>query len=126
MLPLLKPQLDQYKKAGIVYRFTCPCGAVYIGETARELDIRIREHNQKSRNSEIYLHTTNCETYQNSLPTTTTKIKSTFHFHFRTFFTIIRGNLFNYFERICTESIYIILENPSINRQKDFHALKIF
>ena len=126
MLPLLKPQLDMYKKAGVVYRFTCPCNAKYIGETARELEIRIREHNQKSRASEIYQHISTCEKYQKSLPTTTTKIRSTYNFHFRQFFTIIKGNLFSYYDRTCIEAIFISLEEPELNKQKDFRSLRIF
>merc|ERR1712035_65538 len=48
LLPLIKPEIDKFKKSSLVYKFECPCNETYIGETARELDVRIREHNQKS------------------------------------------------------------------------------
>ena len=125
-MPLIKPEIDKFKKSSLVYKFECPCNATYIGETARELDVRIREHNQKSRNTEIFQHTSTCEIYQNSLPTTTTKMRSTYHFHFRNFFSILKSNLFNYYDRTCAEAIFITLEEPSLNKQKDFRQLQVF
>ena len=43
----------------LVYKYTCNCGQVYIGETERRLQIRIDEHANK-KDSAIYEHTQTC------------------------------------------------------------------
>ena len=43
----------------IVYKYTCKCGQVYIGETKRRLATRISEHSAKK--SPLMRHITDCE-----------------------------------------------------------------
>ena len=39
-----KDAVDPAKQDGAVYRIPCECGKVYIGETARQIQHRIKEH----------------------------------------------------------------------------------
>ena len=126
VLKHLKPKLDKYDQCAVVYQFDCPCGLSYIGETARPLLKRVQEHNQRSRSTAIYNHTSTCTIYQNSLPNCTTKKNSTFLFHFKQYFHILASNLYNYTKRINTEAIYISLLAPKLNEQSDFKRMKIF
>ena len=126
ILKQLKPQLNMFEKSALIYQFTCPCGESYVGETTRPLLTRIKEHNQPSRNTAIFNHTSQCTIYQNSLPKCTTKKHSSYTFHFKSFFKVLATNLFNYTHRINTEAIFISLLAPSINEQCDFKKLRVF
>ena len=44
MLTKVKNPLMMVKQAKVVYRILCSCGEVYIGETVRRLDARVKEH----------------------------------------------------------------------------------
>ena len=46
--------------SNIVYKYTCSCSKVYIGETERRFSIRIHEH-QTNKESAIYQHSIECE-----------------------------------------------------------------
>ena len=39
-----KDGFDPKKKKGAVYRMSCSCGSVYIGESGRPRDVRLKEH----------------------------------------------------------------------------------
>ena len=39
-----KDRLPDACSSSLVYKFTCDCGAVYIGRTSRRLETRVREH----------------------------------------------------------------------------------
>ena len=41
--------VDPAKKDGVVYRIPCECGKVYIGETGRPMQDRIKEHDRDIR-----------------------------------------------------------------------------
>ena len=41
----------QKKKDGVVYRIPCGCGKVYIGETGRPMQDRIKEHDRDIRHA---------------------------------------------------------------------------
>ena len=41
-----KDAIDPAKQEGVVYRIHCECGKVYIGETGKPMQDRIKEHNQ--------------------------------------------------------------------------------
>ena len=41
--------LEPGKQEGIVYRILCECGKVYIGETGRAMQDRIKEHDRDIR-----------------------------------------------------------------------------
>ena len=44
-----KDAVDPAKKDGVVYRILCECGEVYIGETERPMQDRIKEHDRDIR-----------------------------------------------------------------------------
>ena len=44
-----KEAVDPAKQDGVVYRIPCECGKVYIGETGRPLQDRIKEHDRDIR-----------------------------------------------------------------------------
>ena len=43
----------------MVYKYTCKCGKVYIGETERRLAIRVDEH-EKGKSSAVFDHIPIC------------------------------------------------------------------
>ena len=42
-----KDTVDPAKQDGVVYKIPCECGKVYIGETGRSMDERIKEHDRE-------------------------------------------------------------------------------
>lgn len=44
-------------KSDLIYKYSCPCGALYIGETMRRLDIRMKEHEKKKSSIQEHLKT---------------------------------------------------------------------
>ena len=44
LLTKVKDPLPEEKLAGVVYQIPCHCGKVYVGETQRRLETRIKEH----------------------------------------------------------------------------------
>ena len=42
----------------LVYKYSCQCGQVYVGETLRRLSVRAKEHNAK--NAPLFKHTLEC------------------------------------------------------------------
>ena len=44
-----KDIVDPAKQDGVVYRISCECGKVYIGETGRSMQKRIKEHDKDIR-----------------------------------------------------------------------------
>ena len=44
-----KDTVDPAKQDGVVYKISCECGKVYIGETGRSMHERIKEHNRDIR-----------------------------------------------------------------------------
>ena len=44
-----KDALEPTKQDGVVYKIPCECGKVYIGETGRAMQDRIKEHNRDIR-----------------------------------------------------------------------------
>ena len=44
-----KDAVDPAKQDGVVYRIPCECGKVYIGETGRSMQDRIKEHDRDIR-----------------------------------------------------------------------------
>ena len=45
----LKDTLEPTKQDGVVYKIPCECGKVYIGETGRTMQNRIKEHDRGIR-----------------------------------------------------------------------------
>ena len=48
---LVRPKdvVDPAKQDGVVYRISCECGKVYIGETGRPIQDRIKQHDRDIR-----------------------------------------------------------------------------
>ena len=44
LLTKVKDPLPKEKLAGVVYQIPCQCGKVYVGETHRRLETRVKEH----------------------------------------------------------------------------------
>ena len=44
LLTKVKDPLPKEKLAGVVYHIPCQCGKVYVGETQRRLETRVKEH----------------------------------------------------------------------------------
>ena len=126
LLHKIKPKIPQFQKAGVVYKFECDCKKSYIGETARILDIRLREHNQPSRKSEVFNHISNCPIYQENLPSNITAKQSTFYHHIKDRFKILKSNLHSYHHRTITESLFINLQNPELNKQNSSCKIHVF
>ena len=67
----VKDKTHTLKKCGVVYHVQCDkCPADYIGETARPLDTRLKEHQSRS-NSAIYEH---CDNTGHCITPDTTKV----------------------------------------------------
>ena len=49
-----KAEIEKIENSNVVYKYDCICPEFYIRETKRALDIRIRDHQTKSRNTNIY------------------------------------------------------------------------
>ena len=47
-----KDRVNEFKKSG-VYRIPCECGLVYIGETGRNLSLRLKEHKTNCEKAEL-------------------------------------------------------------------------
>ena len=45
----MKDPLPPEKRSGVVYQIPCSCGKVYIGETVRRLETRMKEHQDACR-----------------------------------------------------------------------------
>ncbi|KAL9983204.1 hypothetical protein ACROYT_G005342 [Oculina patagonica] len=69
-LQLVRPKdaVDSTKQDGVVYRIPCECGKVYIGETGRPMQDRIKEHDRdirlaRTQTSAVAEHTNNTGHY---------------------------------------------------------------
>ena len=113
----------------ICYRFTCPCNfEKYIGETKKRLNIRAQEHQQKSRNTAIYQHISQCEIFKNL---SVEKIglnprpSETISF-MQGYFEIIGKNLSDYHTRKLYEAIQIHLKGDTSNKKSFSDLGEIF
>lgn len=117
--PFRKPIVDKLDQANLVYKFTCDCSALYVGETSQILYQRILQHRTHS-DSTIYDHIQTCPQYLNALrdnvkkknPTNDEKRK-----FFVNHFQILERNLIYATDRKCAEAIHINLKKPILNRQ---------
>ena len=94
----------------IVYKVKCPdCAETYIGETARRLSVRVKEHG-KDITSHVRRHTlhTGHQTVDQ-----------------RDFKVIIRNNSNDNFRRKILEALIIKDQKPSLNKQECSISLKL-
>lgn len=122
--PRLKAQIELLNCSGLVYKFECPCSESYVGETYRTLSTRITEHNAPSRNSEIVSHIRECTKFNDEVRVQCPNLSRTSKlFHLKTKFRILEKNLTDYRNRVLSESMHIILEKPTLNKQESFLKL---
>ena len=99
-----------------VYRFECPCGAIYIGESEC-LKSRIIDHQQRSKQTAVFCHTDICETFQTRFQDEyeQNNFKSRFDYLSK-MFSVLHKNL-AYHKRVQMEALEIRLNNPPLNKQ---------
>ena len=117
--PKLKHQTNTEDKNCSVYNFLCDCLERYIGESKRQLKVRIQEHQQTSRDTAIVQHTLTCPTYQDLYKTALGE-SPTFHDRINVLqnrFTILFSNLTNTNHRKRMEAVAIKLFCPKLNEQ---------
>ena len=117
----LKPRQSVENPPATVYHFTCDCKSVYIGETLRNLETRIKEHGKVTDPTEIGSHIPRCEAYQKEFLTkhkynqsAANKLK-----FLKSHFKIIRRNQFDYHTRKFTEGYFIHLLSPCLNKKNE-------
>ena len=96
----------------IIYKAECPypsCQSSYIGETARRIETRIKEHSGKDINSHLLKHA-----IETGHPTTTLKD-----------FKIIGQNFRNKWERKIGEALYIKRLKPDLNIQEKSFSIQL-
>ena len=63
ILTKVKTPLDSYQKTGVIYQIPCSCGEVYIGETGKTINERVKEHKRSvcrmDTNNSIAVHVMN-------------------------------------------------------------------
>ena len=61
-----KEKIAPLSKSHVVYKYQCPgCAGRYIGKTDTTLFRRTREHGWTQKDSAVYKHFANCQSYQN-------------------------------------------------------------
>ena len=107
----VKDQIPAYHRSHVVYLYSCPgCGAKYIGETTRQLKVRVDEHLSDNKGSVIYQHISQNERCQSMSHTSAFKIIDTAPTEF---------------QLKIKESIQIRLNRPSLNKQIKHENLNI-
>ena len=105
-----KDKTDTLEKCGVIYKITCPdCHQTYIGETARQLNTRLKEHTKmKAPLTAVGEH---CVNHQHRV--TKENIE-------------IIGNEPNYWRRKIRESVEIRLAHPDMNRDEGYDLPPIY
>ncbi|XP_071053515.1 uncharacterized protein [Onthophagus taurus] len=102
-LPIAKDKLTPLKGAG-VYRLSCSCGKVYVGQTGRNVECRIKEHERdvrlkKTQQSAVAEH---CHAKGHRIDFEQTKV-------------LARDN--RYYQRLTREAIEIHRHKNNVNRE---------
>ena len=109
----LKEKVEFKHHHDLVYKYQCPennCNASYIGETARRITERIKDHYYRDKNSHIHKHVResgHIEPNENS-------------------FTILQNGFNNYKHRKLAEALQIRNHKPNLNTQEQSYPLKLF
>ena len=120
----LCPKVDSKNSLNSVYMFSCDCGIRYIGET-ENLFNRVQDHQQPSKETAIYSHTSECEIFKSNFDSCFTKNNFENRFSFLLDkFEILHRNL-EYKERTQYEALEIKLRDPKLNRQIKHKAIEI-
>ena len=87
----------------VVYKFSCAgCNACYIGETSRQLSMRVREHLSRDRNSHIFQHLQQSQACRGLAN--------------KNYFSIVDCEP-NKLQLMLKEAMHIKWENPTLNKQ---------
>ena len=95
-------------KSGIVYKLTCSCGSIYIGQTRRNLLSRIKEH-ATSEKSEVCKHLLQNPSHRVDFDTPT-----------------ILGSENDTARFLILESLFIQEQTPDLNNDSQSSPLMIF
>ena len=99
----VKDRIPPNQRSHVVYLYSCPgCGARYIGETTRQLKVRVDEHLSGGKGSVIYEHISKNQGCKNMQHTSAFKIIDQAQTEF---------------QLMIKESIQIRFNNPSLNKQ---------
>ena len=128
-----KGDTDIFDRSNCIYNYDCVCRDTYIGETERCLGLRISEHQQNSRQSNINHHILCCTDFINqskdfftqNINDYTSFSKAKFAF-FKSRFSIIQQGFRYKTERKKCEAYHIRVKRPTINDQNDHKAFQLF
>jgi len=120
----LCPKINNKNALNCVYMFSCDCGIRYIGET-ENLFNRVQDHQQPSKETAVYCHTSECEMFQKNFDSlfTVNNFENRFNFLLDKF-EILHKNL-NYKDRTQFEALEIKLKSPHLNRQVKHKKIEI-
>ena len=104
-----KDKTSTMDNAGVVYKFLCNnCPKSYVGETKRQLQIRIKEHQSDIKHKRDTVVSEHANEFQHE-------------FDFNDVQILDREN--RYYSRILSEMIYILLQDSPLNKQEDTNKL---
>lgn len=104
----VKDRTDKMKKCGVIYHIKCEnCEGDYVGETARQLDTRLKEHMSRT-SSAIFEH---CDSKGHKIKPENTKILNTED---------------NFWKRKVKEAIEIKQRKPSLNRDEGLELPRVY
>ena len=103
---LFKLKGKNFHPSHVVYRGICNCGVEYVGETARNLEVRVKEHENISKQSEPARHL-----YSNPS-------------HFFTWNSL--RTVHSFVKRRIVEALFITTMNPELNKQVQSYELILF
>ena len=110
-----KDQTTKEHKNNLVYKVECPeqnCNKIYIGETSRRLNERVKEHSGRDQKSHVAAHTME----SGHQPVTIEDFTILFN----------KKQLSNYYKRKTTEALAIKKLKPPLNAQEKSVPLKLF
>lgn len=109
----IKDRTKKIHQHDLVYKVQCPnkeCNATYIGETARRLNERLKDHQGRDNDSHVLKHTIEEKHPEITLDDITILIK----------------NHKTYYKRKILESLYIKRQKPNLNCQNKSIPLMLF
>ena len=123
----LKLPVPDLEKIGVTYSYDCLCQDTYIGESKRQLQNRIKEHNQPSKKTAISEHIYgSCLKNIPPCPEFTSEIRNQFGAKpnptqklsfIETRFKVLENNLTNTYDRKSFEAVAITVNRPKLNAQ---------
>ena len=120
----MSPKNKTLNSLNAVYKFKCDCGISYIGE-CENLFNRIQDHQQPSKDTAVFNHTSTCEIFQSrfALEHAKNSFENRFNFLQNRFETLHRN--LQYKDRTTYEALEIKLRKPKLNKQVKHKTLAI-